>query len=358
MNKIEVYLEDNSFINYCYLNAIFFDFIFNSKIILNEMSSEENNELKEKFMKSNKGNKDKYFKKKLLIINQNEEGKKEKISLIKSNIELDLNDIEEKEDEIMKAINNKIISKIRQMASANNNKLNTMISDIYYDYLIESFSLFYNIIKLMKKNEGKKIGNLSQKYLFEEEDMKKTMDLNIKNLKKQISSLKNEIRKNDNENSKKIEETNKKYEDLMKIFIENEKKLTESIEKLNQVISENNEIISKNKELISENNELISENKENGEKLKKTESELESIKKEMVKEKEEAQAKVKEIESLKNAVALLKKENNAYEEKISELQKRIDILNADLNETKLALIQKDLELRIIYDYVEAYGDLW
>jgi len=329
------------------------------------MSSEENNELKEKFMKSNKGNKDKYFKKKLLIINQNEEAKKEKISLIKSNIELDLNDIEEKEDEIMKAINNKIISKIRQMASANNNKLNTMISDIYYDYLIESFSLFYNIIKLMKKNEGKKIGNLSQKYLFEEENMKKTMDLNIKNLKKQISSLKNEIRKNDNENSKKIEETNKKYEDLMKIFIENEKKfienekkLTESIEKLNQVISENNEIISKNKELISENNELISENKENGEKLKKTESELESIKKEMAKEKEEAQAKIKEIESLKNAVALLKKENNAYEEKISELQKRIDILNADLNETKLALIQKDLELRIIYDYVEAYGDLW
>lgn len=302
-------------------------------------------------MKSNKGNKDKYFKKKLLIINQNEEAKKEKISLIKSNIELDLNDIEEKEDEIMKAINNKIISKIRQMASANNNKLNTMISDIYYDYLIESFSLFYNIIKLMKKNEGKKIGNLSQKYLFEEEDMKKTMDLNIKNLKKQISSLKNEIRKNVNENSKKIEETNKKYEDLMKIFIENEKKfianekkLTESMEKLNQV--------------ISENNELISENKENGEKLKKTESELESIKKEMAKEKEEAQAKIKEIESLKNAVALLKKENNAYEEKISELQKRIEKLNADLNETKLALIQKDLELRIIYDYVEAYGDLW
>jgi len=344
MNKIEVYLEDNSFINYCYLNVIFFDFIFNSKIILNEMSSEENNELKEKFMKSNKGNKDKYFMQKLLIINQNEEAKKEKISLIKSNIELDLNDIEEKEDEIMKAINNKIISKIRQMASANNNKLNTMISDIYYDYLIESFSLFYNIIKLMKKNKGKKIGNLSQKYLFEEEDMKKTMDLNIKNLKKQISSLKNEIRKNVNENSKKIEETNKKYEDLMKIFIENEKKLTESMEKLNQV--------------ISENNELISENKENGEKLKKTESELESIKKEMVKEKEEAQAKVKEIESLKNAVALLKKENNAYEEKISELQKRIEKLNADLNETKLALIQKDLELRIIYDYVEAYGDLW
>lgn len=344
MNKIEVYLEDNSFINYCYLNVIFFDFIFNSKIILNEMSSEENNELKEKFMKSNKGNKDKYFMQKLLIINQNEEGKKEKISLIKSNIELDLNDIEEKEDEIMKAINNKIISKIRQMASANNNKLNTMISDIYYDYLIESFSLFYNIIKLMKKNKGKKIGNLSQKYLFEEEDMKKTMDLNIKNLKKQISSLKNEIRKNVNENSKKIEETNKKYEDLMKIFIENEKKLTESMEKLNQV--------------ISENNELISENKENGEKLKKTESELESIKKEMAKEKEEAQAKIKEIESLKNAVALLKKENNAYEEKISELQKRIEKLNADLNETKLALIQKDLELRIIYDYVEAYGDLW
>jgi len=156
MNKIEVYLEDNSFINYCYLNVIFFDFIFNSKIILNEMSSEENNELKEKFMKSNKGNKDKYFMQKLLIINQNEEGKKEKISLIKSNIELDLNDIEEKEDEIMKAINNKIISKIRQMASANNNKLNTMISDIYYDYLIESFSLFYNIIKIMKKMREKK----------------------------------------------------------------------------------------------------------------------------------------------------------------------------------------------------------
>ena len=52
-----------------------------------------------------------------------------------------------------------------------------MISDFYSDYLIESFALFYNIIKLMKKNEESKIGNLSQKYLFEEENKKKSIDL-------------------------------------------------------------------------------------------------------------------------------------------------------------------------------------
>ncbi len=40
------------------------------------------------------------------------------------------------------------------------------------------------------------------------------------------------------------------------------------------------------------------------------------------------------------------------------MQKKIDELNAGLNEAKLALIQKDLELRIVYDYVEAYGDLY
>ena len=48
-----------------------------------------------------------------------------------------------------------------------------MISDFYSDYLIESFELFYNIIKLMKKNEENKIGNLSLKYLFEAGNKKK-----------------------------------------------------------------------------------------------------------------------------------------------------------------------------------------
>jgi len=57
-----------------------------------------------------------------------------------------------------------------------------VISDFYSDYLIESFELFYNIIKLMKKNEENKIGNLSLKYLFEAGNKKKSMDLNIKNL--------------------------------------------------------------------------------------------------------------------------------------------------------------------------------
>ncbi len=35
--------------------------------------------------------------------------------------------------------------------------------------------------------------------------------------------------------------------------------------------------------------------------------------------------------------------------------KKIDELNADLNEAKFALIQKNLELRIVKDYVEV---LW
>ena len=57
-------------------------------------------------------------------------------------------------------IKSKIISKIKPITSENN-KLNGMISDFYSDYLIESFALFYNIIKIMKKNEENKIGNLS-----------------------------------------------------------------------------------------------------------------------------------------------------------------------------------------------------
>ena len=329
MNKTQIYLEENSFINYCYLNIIFNDLILKSKNIFDEMNSEENNELKTIFRQNNKQNKDKYYTQKLLIINQTEEAKKEKITFIKSKIGLDLNDIEDKENEIMKEINNKIISKIKPITSENN-KLNDMISDFYSDYLIESFTLFYYIIKLMKKNEENKIGNLSKKYLFEEENMKKSLDLNIKNLKKLISSLKSEIKKNNIENSKKNEETDKKYEVLMKKF----------------------------NELKSENEKLISENKENREKLMENESEIKTLKKEWAKEKEETQIKLKEIESLKNEVACLKKENKVYEKKISDLQKKIDELNADLNEAKLALIQKDLELRIAYNYVEAYGDLW
>ena len=384
MNKTQIYFEENSFINYCYLNIIFYDLFLKSKNILDKISLEENSELKKIFIQNNKQNKDKYYKQKLLIINQTEEAKKEKVDLIKSKIGLDFDNFEDKEDEIMKEINNKIIYNIKQMASGNN-KLNEMISDFYPDYLIESFSIFYNIIKLMKKNGDKKIGNLSQKYLYEEEKKQKSIDLNIKNLKKQISSLKSDIKKNNIENSKKIGETNKKYEDLMKKFTENEKKLNELISENKKVISKNEELITKNKKVISENEELISENKkvisenkelfsenkkiisenkelfsenkEIREKLKENESEIKTIKKEWAKEKEETQIKLKEILSLKNEVAWLKKEHKVYEKKISDLQKKIDKLNADLNEANIALIQKDLELRIVYNYVEAYGNL-
>ena len=92
-----------------------------------------------------------------------------------------MDNIGNKENEIMEVIKSKIISKIKPITSENN-KLNGMISDFYSDYLIESFALFYNIIKLMKKNEENKIGNLSLKYLFEAGNKKKSMDLNIKNL--------------------------------------------------------------------------------------------------------------------------------------------------------------------------------
>ena len=127
-------------------------------------------------MQNNKQNKDKYYIQKLLLINQTEETKKEKITFLKSKIGLDLDNIGNKENEIMEVIKSKIISKIKPITSENN-KLNGMISDFYSDYLIESFALFYNIIKLMKKNEESKIGNLSQKYLFEEENKKKSIDL-------------------------------------------------------------------------------------------------------------------------------------------------------------------------------------
>ena len=87
-----------------------------------------------------------------------------------------MDNIGNKENEIMEVIKSKIISKIKPITSENN-KLNGMISDFYSDYLIESFALFYNIIKLMKKNEENKIGNLSLKYLFEAGNKKKSMDL-------------------------------------------------------------------------------------------------------------------------------------------------------------------------------------
>ena len=83
-----------------------------------------------------------------------------------------MDNIEDKEKQIMKVIKSKILSKIKPITSENN-KLNGMISDFYSDYLIESFALFYNIIKLMKKNEENKIGNLSLKYLFEAGNKKK-----------------------------------------------------------------------------------------------------------------------------------------------------------------------------------------
>ena len=65
-------------------------------------------------MQNNKQNKDKYYIQKLLLINQAKEAKKEKITFIKSKILLDLDNIEDKENEIM---NNKKQNNIQNKAN-------------------------------------------------------------------------------------------------------------------------------------------------------------------------------------------------------------------------------------------------
>lgn len=65
-------------------------------------------------MQNNKQNKDKYYIQKLLLINQAKEAKKEKITFIKSKIRLDLDNIEDKENEIM---NNKKQNNIQNKAN-------------------------------------------------------------------------------------------------------------------------------------------------------------------------------------------------------------------------------------------------
>lgn len=121
MNKTQILLEENSFLNYCYLNIVFCDFLLNSKNILEKISSNESIKLKDIFIEKNEPNKNNYLKQKLMIINNDSKTKKLKISIIKSKIGFDFNNIKEKEEEIIGEIRVKIIEKIKEIMKLNKN---------------------------------------------------------------------------------------------------------------------------------------------------------------------------------------------------------------------------------------------
>lgn len=162
---------NNSAINSVYLTICFKEFLENSQIVLNDLEKKNNNcdnfHLLESF-KVNNINKTKYIKQKTEIITEKISNNNKNIKIMKyTGKDINFNDIAQIEIifEIICKINNSI-----------KNEMNKQIMNLIYPQFIEYnyvlFIYFYNIIKIMKINEDKKINNISQINLLEEDTIK------------------------------------------------------------------------------------------------------------------------------------------------------------------------------------------
>ena len=275
-------IENGDLLNFTYLTAIFYNYVFNSnknfkilkskqqKKINSAKSSEINNEyysLKNEFETMNNENHLKYFEN-LSIINENDiQSNKNKLIIIKSifgkNFETRVN------DELFL----KLSQKINFSMLSDKYTLVEFISNQTINYLFEIYELFFKILKNMKETHFEKIQKLNADNLLSEDK------LNAKNKKilEQVINLKNEI-------EKKNQIINKKEEENKKISIF-ESTLKESRGKINILQKEIDESKKEAKEKITNlTNKLNESEKEVKEKItnltnKLNESEKESKKK-------------------------------------------------------------------------------
>ena len=102
---------------------------------------------------------------------------------------------ENTEDSIFEEIKMKIIEPLKNVEDPKDSNVTTLFyyfSKYYYKYILLSFALYIFIIKVMKENESKKIGDISQEYLFEGKNLKRIFKYLKNSLKKYNQSLKKE----------------------------------------------------------------------------------------------------------------------------------------------------------------------
>ena len=231
---VEAINQENSLLNLCYYYIIIYELVINSFRTLEKVKINEN-QTKEEFIKmlkeNNRENELKYNKLKIQFTENIKNGERAaQLNKVKLYIEIDFEQKIENEEKVVEQLNKIIVSPIMTLLTSNK-ILFELLKNYFVDFYLESFSFIYNLIKLMKKNEDKNIGNLSIRYLEEQKKMEKQfqnekniLKENIKGVKEELKKLKKEMNENSKENEKKIKE----------IIKENEQKCKELIEKKNK----------------------------------------------------------------------------------------------------------------------------
>ena len=224
--------ENNSMIDFLYLNACFIDFLENSTQVYNKIIKSidklEFKKISDNFKLENENNEKLYFNQKCIMLKNSEEEKNKKILKIEAFYKLDLKN-KYNEEILLKQVN-QIIS-LNYKILFKNKTLFSLIGDKLFNYINKSNNLFYLIIKMIKENEKNSYNELSQLYQSKEVDSNKI----INNYKAQESNLINEI-----------ECLKKTLEEHSNRFIEIEKN---NNTKLNDIISKYNDSLKKIDEL-------------------------------------------------------------------------------------------------------------
>lgn len=399
---VEAINQENSLLNLCYYYIIIYELVINSFRTLEKVKINEN-QTKEEFIKmlkeNNRENELKYNKLKIQFTENIKNGERAaQLNKVKLYIEIDFEQKIENEEKVVEQLNKIIVSPIMTLLTSNK-ILFELLKNYFVDFYLESFSFIYNLIKLMKKNEDKNIGNLSIRYLEEQKKMEKQfqnekniLKENIKGVKEELKKLKKEMNENSKENEKKIKEIIKENEQKCKELIE--KKNKENEEKCKEIIEKNNkenekkykELLEKNKKEVEETNKkyinimkILKENEQKFQESQKRSQEmvefhqnnfkevneqLNMIKKENLLFKDQL---IKARESnifLKNLnIDMIKKEMinqklfDSYSNEISELKNINFQLDSNLLALKIILSKKESEINSLYGYIRLKGFL-
>ena len=164
-------------LNYCYSSICFGEFVEESKKTNNRIKDKrENPDYYQIFATENKSAFDLY-KTQIETLNNNPNDNaddkirkiKEKINKVNSVIGINFNKKEVMdtidEEKILYLLKRAVMDPIKTILWKDLN-LTHLLAVYQNDYIFTSFGIIYNIIKLMKKNEEIKCGNLSVKYLL------------------------------------------------------------------------------------------------------------------------------------------------------------------------------------------------
>ena len=320
-------------LDFCYITAIFHNFIVNSGKNIKKINLAQNEEIiAEEFYTLNQDNFFAYNENLSFI--KNIDKKKYKLNCIHSFFEHDVN-FEEKEK-----IFNEIYKKMNISIFVNKNILVKLLSTQIINFVFDINELLFLIINIMEKCHNEKIIKLTEENLISEDNIRKEKSISeIKlskennNLKKKIESLNNNI----NNNDIKLKQKNKDLEKQVN-------NLKQNINEYENVIQKQKETIIKSEEEIKNITNLL--NKEKDE-LKRSDDKnyyqyFKNLNKEIILE--QISLNNETFKNYENKITDLIKQNNNLDLKVFDLNSELSKLKNENKNLNLKLSELSVKV--------------